>query len=253
VSVSVPAQIRPLRCRRSFALAGQSQKNRCKTLQVRERSCVAPFDSSTFSRRRFLRAVAVAAAPVALVAGVQKLLGRGTEMVELEPTPAVGEQLELTPQETAGPFFQPNSPLKADFRESGLTGVPCRVSGFVLDRRGRPMSGVLLDFWHADGDGQYDLKAFRCRGHQFSNANGHYALETVVPGLYPGRTRHYHVRLQVAHGPSLCTQLYFPGEARNASDSLFRPDLLLKIQETNSLHLGTFNFVLETAEGEKSI
>jgi protocatechuate 3,4-dioxygenase beta subunit len=168
-------------------------------------------------------------------------------MVELEPTPAVGEQLELTPEETAGPFFRPNSPLKADFRESGLTGDPSRVSGFVLDRRGKPVGGALLDFWHADADGQYDLKAFRCRGHQFSDANGRYALETILPGLYPGRTRHYHVRLQAAHGPSLCTQLYFPGEARNASDSLFRPDLLLKIQETNSVHLATFNFVLEAA------
>ena len=110
-----------------------------------------------------------------------------------------------------------------------------------------PQRCEILDFWHADADGQYDLKAFRCRGHQFSDANGRYALETIVPGLYPGRTRHYHVRLQAAHGPTPCTQLYFPGEARNASDSLFRPDLLLKIRETNSVRLATFNFVLERA------
>jgi protocatechuate 3,4-dioxygenase beta subunit len=208
---------------------------------------VAYFDSPNFSRRRFLHAVAVASAPLAFLARVQTLLGRGSDTIELEPTPAVGEQLELTPQEMAGPFFRPDSPLKADFRESGLTGNPCRVSGFVLDRRGKPISGVLLDFWHADAEGQYDLQSFRCRGHQFSDAGGRYALETIIPGLYPGRTRHYHVRMQAAHGPNLCTQLYFPEEARNASDSLFRPDLLLKIRGENSLHLGTFNFVLEVA------
>ena len=66
-----------------------------------------------------------------------------------------------------------------------------------------------------------------------------------MPGLYPGRTRHYHVRLQAAHGPVLTTQLYFPGEAQNASDSLFRPDLLLKIRATGSTRDATFNFVLE--------
>ena len=165
-------------------------------------------------------------------------------MVELEPTPAVGNQLELTPEETAGPFFRPNSPLKSDFREPGVRGVPIRVSGFVLDRKGRPVRGALLDFWHADADGEYDLKGFRCRGHQFSDANGRYALETIVPGLYPGRTRHYHVRLQAANGPVISTQLYFPGEARNASDSLFRPDLLLKIRETGPVRLAGFNFVL---------
>lgn len=198
----------------------------------------------TFSRRRFLRAIAVATAPVALFARVQALLGRDNGMVELEPTPAAGDQLELTPEETAGPFFRPHSPLKSDFRELGVKGVPIRLSGFVLDRKGRPISGALLDFWHADADGEYDFEGFRCRGHQFSDASGRYALETIVPGLYPGRTRHYHVRLQAANGPILSTQLYFPGEARNASDSLFRPDLLLKIRETGSVRLASFNFVL---------
>jgi protocatechuate 3,4-dioxygenase beta subunit len=213
-----------------------------KPAKLREGSCVT---ESGFSRRRFLRSVAVAAAPLAFLARVQTLLGG--DWVELEPTPAIREPLEITPQETAGPFFRPDSPLKADFRESGLKGAPTRVSGFVLDCKGKPVRGALLDFWHADGDGEYDLQTFRCRGHQFSDASGRYTLETIAPGMYPGRTRHYHVRLQAPHGPILCTQLYFPGETRNASDPLFRPDLLLNIRQTNSMQLATFNFVLELA------
>jgi protocatechuate 3,4-dioxygenase beta subunit len=205
---------------------------------------VADSGRSTFSRRRFLRAVAVAAAPVALFARVQALLGRDNGRVELEPTPAAGDQLELTPEETTGPFFRPQSPLKNDFREPGVKGIPVRLSGVVLNRKGQPIAGALLDFWHADANGEYDFEGFRCRGHQFADANGRYVLETIVPGLYPGRTRHYHVRLQAANGPILSTQLYFPGEARNASDSLFRPDLLLKIRETGSVRLASFNFVL---------
>src|SRR6266436_2042448 len=53
---------------------------------------MADSGSSAFSRRRFLYGVAVAAAPVAFVARVQTLFGRGSDTVELEPTPAVGEQ-----------------------------------------------------------------------------------------------------------------------------------------------------------------
>ena len=200
---------------------------------------------SACSRRRFLQAVAVAAAPVTLIARVQSMLARGRETVNLEPTPAAGEKLGLTPEETAGPFFRPSSPLKTNFRESGITGSPVRLSGVILDRKARPIPGALLDFWHADAEGAYDVKGFRCRGHQFSDTTGRYTLETVMPGLYPGRTRHYHVRLQSAHGPVLTTQLYFPGEAQNASDSLFRPDLLLKIRATGSTRDATFNFVLE--------
>ena len=119
----------------------------------------------------------------------------------LEPTPAAGEELKMTPEETAGPFFQPNSPLKKNFREPGVNGAPINVTGFVLDRGGKSVPGVLLDFWHADGNGEYDLHGFRCRGHQFSDSNGRYILKTVLPGLYPGRTRHYRVRLQAAMVP----------------------------------------------------
>jgi protocatechuate 3,4-dioxygenase beta subunit len=200
---------------------------------------------SALSRRRFLYAVAVAAAPVAFLARVQAAIGKDKETVDLEPTPAVGDELELTPEETAGPFFKPNSPIKNNFRDPGIAGTPLKLTGFVLDRKGRPIPGALLDFWHADGDGQYDLNGFRCRGHQFSNSGGRYSLETVMPGLYPGRTRHYHVRLQAAHGPIISTQLYFPREARNAADSLFKRDLLLKMRDTTAGQIATYNFVLE--------
>jgi protocatechuate 3,4-dioxygenase beta subunit len=199
---------------------------------------------SAFSRRRFLRAVVVAVAPVTFLARVRAAAGKEIEPVVLEPTPPAGEQLVLTPEETAGPFFRPNSPLRSNFREPGVSGQPMIVTGFVLDRNGKPIPGVLLDFWHADGNGEYDLQGFRCRGHQFSDSDGRYTLQTVVPGLYPGRTRHYHVRLQAAQGPVLTTQLYFPGEAGNESDSLFRRDLLVKLRESKAGQLATFNFVL---------
>jgi protocatechuate 3,4-dioxygenase beta subunit len=153
--------------------------------------------------------------------------------------------LELTPQETVGPAFEPNSPLKNNFRESGVTGVLVTLTGFVLDRKGKPIKGALVDFWHADADGQYDFNGFRCRGHQFSEGNGRYELQTILPGIYPGRTRHYHVRLQGPPGPVLTTQLYFPGEPRNNSDFLFRRDLLLNVRDTDQGRLANFNFVLE--------
>jgi protocatechuate 3,4-dioxygenase beta subunit len=113
--------------------------------------------------------------------------------------------------------------------------------------KGRPVKGALIDFWHADGAGDYDLKGFKCRGHQFTDADGRYSLETVVPGLYPGRTRHYHVRIQAAHGPVLTTQLFFPNEARNAEDSLFRRDLLLTMHDSGTAKVAAFDFVIRTA------
>jgi protocatechuate 3,4-dioxygenase beta subunit len=204
---------------------------------------------SVFSRRGFLSAVTTATVPFLFLARVRSAFGRREEKgaAELEPTPAVGdEDVELTPEETAGPFFRPNSPAKMNFREPGVTGVPVNLSGRVLDQKGKPIAGALLDFWHADADGRYDFDGFRCRGHQFADTSGRYSLQTIMPGLYPSRTRHYHVRLQSANGPILTTQLYFPGEERNSEDSLFRRDLLLTIRGAKAGRDATFDFVLRT-------
>jgi len=219
----------------------------CKSSARQARSTRLGSVQFALSRRGFLYAVTAATAPIAFL---RSAFGQTEEKgtIDLKPTPAVGDDdLALTPEETAGPFFRPNSPAKSNFREPGVTGVPMNLSGWVLDRSGKAIAGALLDFWHADAGGQYDFAGFRCRGHQFADTSGRYSLQTIMPELYGDRTRHYHVRLQSPHGPILSTQLYFPGEARNASDFLFRHDLLLKTRGTAEALTATFNFVLETS------
>src|SRR5262249_8724534 len=137
------------------------------------------------------------------------------------PTPECGDDDEPTPSETEGPFFKPRSPRRASLIESAVLGTPIVVTGRVFSRGCHPLAGVLLDFWHADRNGEYDNAGFRCRGHQFTDASGRYRLETIVPGLYPGRTRHIHVKVQSPHGRVLTTQLYFPGEQRNRRHGLY--------------------------------
>ena len=99
--------------------------------------------------------------------------------------------------------------------------------------------------WQANDAGAYDNAGFRLRGHQFADAQGIYRLETVVPGLYPGRTRHIHVKVQAPNRPVLTTQLYFPGESRNRSDGLFHSSLLMQMDDVSGGRQGRFNFVLD--------
>ena len=65
-----------------------------------------------------------------------------------------------------------------------------------------------------------------------------------MPGLYPGRTRHIHVKVQPPGGSTLTTQLYFPGEARNAQDSLFDAALLLDMRDGDGGKSASFTFVI---------
>jgi protocatechuate 3,4-dioxygenase beta subunit len=160
----------------------------------------------------------------------------------LPPTPACDDGDDPTPAQTEGPYFTPNSPERASLLEAGLGGDRLTVAGTVLATDCRPLPRALLDFWQADADGQYDNQGYRLRGHQFTGADGRFTLETVMPGRYPGRTRHIHVKAQAPDGPVLTTQLYFPGEAANASDGIFREELLLTMDGTRQ---ASFTFVLE--------
>jgi len=111
----------------------------------------------------------------------------------------------------------------------------------VLSRDCKPIKGALLDFWHADEQGDYDNRGYRYRGHQFTDADGRYRLETIVPAVYPGRTRHIHVKVQPPGGRVLTTQLYFPDQPGNKRDGLFRDDLVMRMPDGSR---GAFDFVV---------
>lgn len=130
----------------------------------------------------------------------------------LQPTPPCGDDDDITPAQTEGPYFKTNSPERKSLLEPSITGTKLILIGQVLSTDCKPIAKALLDFWHADDKGVYDNEGFKLRGHQFTDDEGRYALETIVPGLYPGRTRHFHLKVQAPHQPVLTTQLYFPNE-----------------------------------------
>jgi protocatechuate 3,4-dioxygenase beta subunit len=168
----------------------------------------------------------------------------------LRPTPACGSNAasaSATPPQTAGPYFTPDSPQRRTLVEAGDPGPRLLIAGRVVTTAYRPVPGALLDVWHCDAEGHYDNAGFRHRGHLFADASGGYRLETIVPGLYPGRTRHIHIRVQAPNGRPLTTQLYFPGEPDNARDGLWQRSLEIALAPRAGARAqaGRFDFVLE--------
>ncbi|HEV2758789.1 MAG TPA: hypothetical protein VGV86_04405 [Acidimicrobiales bacterium] len=161
----------------------------------------------------------------------------------LAPTPECADADDLTPAQTEGPYFKPNSPERVNIR-GDAGGTKLLLTGTVVTTACKPVSRALVDFWQADGSGTYDNSGFAFRGHQFTDAQGRYRLEAVVPGLYPGRTPHIHVKVQAPGGRILTTQLYFPGEARNASDGIYRKELEVAMSDAADGRSATFTFVL---------
>jgi len=161
----------------------------------------------------------------------------------LEATPSCGDGDTPTPRQTEGPFYSAGPPEKADFRPDA-PGEPMVLLGFVLDPDCHPIAEARVDLWHTDGDGRYDNRGFRLRGYQTTDEQGRFGFETIVPGVYPGRTRHFHVKVQRPAGRVLTTQLYFPGEPGNGRDFIFDERLLMDIRQLADGRVGRFDFII---------
>ncbi len=189
---------------------------------------MATASGSRYTRREFL----TAAVAVALAAASD---------AEAQAAKTCGA---ATPSQTEGPYYKPNTPMRASLLEPGMPGTKLVIEGSVLTTGCKPVPRAMLDFWQADATGRYDNAGYRLRGHQLTDESGRYRLETIVPAEYPGRTRHIHVKIQAPGQPALTTQLYFPDGAENRRDSIFDPALVMRVRDTDGGRLATFDFIL---------
>lgn len=217
--------------------------------------------ATKMTRRRLQQLALALPAPLALAALSGRTAGialaqddpatpnaSGTPVLAPTPSCVDDDDLDETLAQTEGPFFTPDSPERTSLLEGSMAGTPLLLTGYVYSTGCQPIDGALLDFWHADDNGDYDNQGYRLRGHQFATEAGRFEIETIVPGLYSGRTRHIHVKVQAPNQPVLTTQLYFPDEPGNASDGIFDPSLVVDVERIDEREVATFTFVLDVPD-----
>lgn len=144
----------------------------------------------------------------------------------------------MTQSQMEGPYYTPDTPERSVLYEEGMAGTRLILVGYVLDQNCNPLPNAWLDFWQADTNGEYDNQGYRLRGHQFSDAQGRYYLDTVLPGLYQSRPiEHIHVKVRPEAGAEITTQLYFPNQPVDG--------LTVTLEERGESVVGYFNFVLQ--------
>jgi len=123
---------------------------------------------------------------------------------------------EPTPSDSEGPFYKPGA------SERTSTGEGLVVSGRLLGAPDcRPLSGGRIEWWHADSSGRYDDAH---RGSQTVKADGTYSYTTDLPGKYPWRPLHIHIKAFASGYRPLTTQLYFrSGEKKIVFDIVLAP------------------------------
>jgi hydroxyquinol 1,2-dioxygenase len=146
-----------------------------------------------------------------------------------------------------GPFFvasAPDAALGADI-SAGKPGEPLFIEARVTDAEGRPLVGAVVDVWHTDKDGYYDVQHYDEGGEMSLRArfrtdeSGRVWLWTIVPSFYPipddgpvgdmlraqgrhpYRPAHVHFMIAAPGYETLVTHIFVDGDKYLDSDVVF--------------------------------
>ena len=174
-------------------------------------------------------------------------LGCGDDGAELFPdgggadgaSPDGSTECPLTGAQTAGPYY-PGEPETRMNILGDRTGVALELVLTVLEAGScEPLVGAEVDVWTADSNGDYSGYAVFgtegedwLRGQQITSDAGAVVVDGIVPGAYPGRAVHVHIKVRAQGHPELTTQLYFPDAM--VADVLLQPGYQGATQTTNS-------------------
>ncbi len=213
-----------------------------------------PAAGQGFSRRNFLCGSAV-------------ILGGG---LLVGPVFAARQDCQPTEGDILGPYYRFGAPFQARLAGPDEPGERLIVSGTVFSSDCRtPVPGALVEVWQANSTGLYDTEKpgnftesgnFHLRGMLYTDQQGRYRIETVMPGRYPVppnlpglekyaglmRPAHIHFRVMDSLHVPLTMQLYFKGDPFIAKDpwASQKPSSAIALEQDGELRRGVFDIVL---------
>lgn len=151
-----------------------------------------------------------------------------------------------TPTTVLGPFYVENAPelpLGAEVARA-MAGERLRVAGQVRSAGGAPLAGALVDIWHSDEDGFYDVQRpaeenASLRARFRTDAEGRFHFWTLLPtaypvptdgpvgemltatGRHPMRPAHVHFMIAAPGHETLVTHVFVAGDEYLDSDAVF--------------------------------
>jgi len=170
-----------------------------------------------------------------------------------QPEPPGPGELRQTPREIEGPYFRLGAPNRSNLLEPG-DKPEIVITGRVLNERGTPIPGAVVNLWSSDGVGNYDMIGYRYHGYQVTDANGAYEFTSIVPGCYqPRDAKHFHVKVQGNSSP-VTTQLYVEGEPGNEDDPYYSPELLVRCTtDAQGTKHGSYDFVVKQVTERENV
>jgi hydroxyquinol 1,2-dioxygenase len=184
----------------------------------------------------------------------QKCDGNRQEFILLSDTlgismlvDAINHGSTSTDTTVLGPFYvqgPPEFPLGADIR-GGVKGDPLYAEGRVTDTNGKPLANAIVDVWHSDDEGYYDVQhiddvgGLSGRARFRTDADGRYRFWSIKPAAYPipydgpvgemlqaqkrhpWRPAHVHFMIEAPGYEKLATHVFVDGDQYLDSDAVF--------------------------------
>jgi hydroxyquinol 1,2-dioxygenase len=143
-----------------------------------------------------------------------------------------------------GPFYVNDPPEMAHGADlsADVPGEPLFIEGQVKSARGQPIAGALVDVWHSDSAGLYDVQtseAPKLRARFRTDLDGRFRFWTIVPLFYPiphdgpvggmlaatrrhpFRPAHVHFMIEAPDHEKLITHVFRAGDPYLDSDAVF--------------------------------
>ncbi len=196
-----------------------------------------------------------------------------------------------TPRAIEGPLYVAGAPLsKYETRlDEGaeLAGQTFVMEGRVIDAKGQPLAGAIVDVWHANDQGRYShfdpaQPAYNLRRRIETDAEGRYRFRSKLPpgyaippnsptselfdalGRHGNRPAHVHFMVAAPGQRLLTTQVNISGDPYNDDDFAFatRDGLVVEVESgvsaagyeslgvTGPIGRVRFDFVLQPARTE---
>ena len=171
-------------------------------------------------------------------------------------------ECNLTTDDILGPYYFENAPIRNIIAHQDEPGQRLFISGRIMqDNCEYPISGSMIEVWHPNDAGCYSIVEdcntgnpendyFNLRGKFFSDVNGYYYFESILPGHYGTRPRHVHIKITTPNGEVLITQLYFENDPFCETDPFCQSaeDRIISLQEIDLALYGEMEFIMNSNE-----
>jgi len=172
-------------------------------------------------------------------------------------------ECNLTTEDILGPYYFEDVPFRNIIAHEEEPGERLIISGRVKQSDcENSISGSLIEIWQANDEGCYGIVEdcdtgnpvndyFNLRGKFFSDVNGDYTFESILPGYYGSRPRHIHIKITTPDEEVLVSQLYFENDPYCENDPWCQDanGRIISLEENEFGLYGDIDLIMNSLEG----